>query len=79
MPDILHRVGIDAKPERVFAVLTTIRRRARLVAKQGDRQRARRRTNFGSLACYIQRVKSPVIYCLWQDAIVTPCADFSLT
>ena len=24
MPDILHRVGIDAKPERVFAALTTI-------------------------------------------------------
>jgi len=45
MPDILHRVGIDAKPERVFAVLTTIRRRAPLVAKQADRQRGRRRTN----------------------------------
>jgi uncharacterized protein YndB with AHSA1/START domain len=24
MPDILHRVGIDAKPEAVFAALTTI-------------------------------------------------------
>ena len=25
MPDILHRVGIDAKPDKVFAALTTIR------------------------------------------------------
>jgi uncharacterized protein YndB with AHSA1/START domain len=24
MPDILHRVGIDARPERVFETLTTI-------------------------------------------------------
>jgi uncharacterized protein YndB with AHSA1/START domain len=24
MPDILHRVGIDAKPDKVFAALTTI-------------------------------------------------------
>jgi uncharacterized protein YndB with AHSA1/START domain len=24
MPDILHRVGIDAKPANVFAALTTI-------------------------------------------------------
>jgi len=24
MPDILHRVGVDASPERVFAALTTI-------------------------------------------------------
>jgi uncharacterized protein YndB with AHSA1/START domain len=24
MPDILHRVGIDAKPERVFEALTTL-------------------------------------------------------
>jgi len=24
MPDILHRVGIDAKPEKVFASLTTL-------------------------------------------------------
>jgi len=24
MPDILHRVGVDARPERVFAALTTV-------------------------------------------------------